>query len=108
MHRDGIGLVSLCGLTCCQTRARFKVSFGENIAVPAWGTEGLISVAIAIDGEVVASTEITITPAAVEEFFNVNRDVNIKVPVRCCSWNNIYKKCGFLIFIFTFSSVYII
>ena len=28
MHRDGSGLVSLRGLTCCQPRARFRVSFG--------------------------------------------------------------------------------
>ena len=25
-----------------------------------------------------------VTPAAVEEFFNVNRDVNIDVPAGCC------------------------
>ena len=85
MHRDGSGLVSLRGLTCCQSRARFKVSFGGNIAVPTGGTVGPISVAIAIDGEPVASTEMTVTPAAVEEFFNVNRDVNIDVPAGCCS-----------------------
>ena len=85
MHRDGSGLVSLRGLTCCQPRARFKVSFGGNIAVPTGGTVGPISVAIAIDGEPVASTEMTVTPAAVEEFFNVKRDVNIDVPAGCCS-----------------------
>ena len=85
MHRDGSGLVSLRGLTCCQPRARFKVSFGGNIAVPTGGTVGPISVAIAIDGEPVASTEMTVTPAAVEEVFNVNRDVNIDVPAGCCS-----------------------
>ena len=85
MHRDGSGLVSLRGLTCCQPRARFRVSFGGNIAIPTTGTVGPISVAIAIDGEPVASTRMIVTPAAVEEFFNVSRDVNIDVPAGCCT-----------------------
>ena len=33
LHRDGSGLVTLRGMTN-QCRARFKVSFGGNIAVP--------------------------------------------------------------------------
>jgi hypothetical protein len=60
------------------------VSFGGNIAIPTGGTVGPISVAIAIDGEPVTSTKMIVTPAAVEEFFNVNRDVNIDVPAGCC------------------------
>ena len=85
MHREGSGLISLRGLTCCQARARFRVSFGGNIAIPTTGTVGPISVAIAIDGEPVTSTKMIVTPAAVEEFFNVNRDVNIDVPAGCCA-----------------------
>ena len=85
MHRAGSGLVSLRGLTCCQSRARFRVSFGGNIAVPTDGTVGPISVAIAIDGEPVASTRMIVTPAAIEEFFNVSRDVYIDVPAGCCA-----------------------
>ena len=84
MHREGSGLVTLRGLTCCQPRARFRVSFGGNIAVPEGGTVGPISVAIAIDGEPVTSTKMIVTPADDEEFFNVNRDVNIDVPAGCC------------------------
>ena len=85
MHRAGSGLVSLRGLTCCQPRARFRVSFGGNIAIPDDGTVGPISVAIAIDGEPVASTRMIVTPAAIEEFFNVSRDVHIDVPAGCCA-----------------------
>ncbi len=85
MHREGSGLVSLRGLTCCQPRARFRVSFGGNIAIPTGGTVGEISVAIAIDGEPVASSEMIITPAAVEEFFNVSREMNVDVPAGCCA-----------------------
>ena len=84
MHREGSGLVSLRGLTCCQSRARFKVSFGGNIAIPTGGTVDAISVAFAIDGEPVASSNMIVTPAAVEEFFNVSREMNIDVPAGCC------------------------
>lgn len=85
MHRAGSGLVTLRGLTCCQPRARFRVAFGGNIAIPEDGTVEPISLAIAIDGEPVASTRMIITPAAAEEFFNVSRDTHIDVPAGCCS-----------------------
>lgn len=84
MHRPGSGLVSLRGLTD-QCRARYKISFGGNIAVPTGGTVGAISLAIAIDGEAVASTTMTVTPAAVEEFFNVFGAVYLDIPRGCCS-----------------------
>lgn len=82
-HRDDSGLVTLRGLTN-QTRARFKISFGGNIALPATGTAGPISLAIAIDGEAVRSTTMTVTPAAVEEFFNVFSAIFVDVPRGCC------------------------
>lgn len=84
MHRPGSGLVSLRGLTD-QCRARYKISFGGNIAVPTGGTVGVISLAIAIDGEAIASTTMTVTPAAVEEFFNVFGAVYLDIPRGCCS-----------------------
>lgn len=83
-HRDDSGLVTLRGLTTCQCRARFKVSFGGNIALPTDGTAGPISLAIAIDGEAVPSTTMTVTPAAVEQFFNVYSSIFIDVPKGCC------------------------
>ena len=82
-HRDDSGLVTLRGNTC-QCRARFRVSFGGNIAVPTGETVGPISLAIAIDGEGIQSTTMTVTPAAVEEFFNVSSAVFIEVPRGCC------------------------
>lgn len=84
MHRHGSGLVSLRGLTD-QCRARYKISFGGNIAVPTGGTVGAISLAIAIDGEAIAATTMTVTPAAVEEFFNVFGAVYLDIPRGCCS-----------------------
>ena len=84
MHREGSGLVTLRGLTN-QCRARFRVSFGGNIAIPTGGTVEPISVALAINGEPVATTTMISTPAAVEEFNNVFGAIFLDVPRNCCS-----------------------
>ena len=83
MHRAGSGLVSLKGITN-QCRARYRVSFGGNIAVPTGETVGSIELALAIEGEAVQSTTMIVTPAAVEEFFNVFSAIFIDVPRGCC------------------------
>lgn len=82
-HRDGSGQVSLRGTTN-QCRARYKVSFGGNIAIPTGGTVEAISVALAIDGEALGSSTMIVTPAAVEEYFNVFGAMFIDVPRNCC------------------------
>lgn len=84
MHREGSGLVTLRGLTN-QCRARFRVSFGGNIALPTGGTVGPISLAIAVNGEPVATTTMISTPAAVEEFNNIFSAIFLDVPKGCCS-----------------------
>lgn len=83
MHRDGSGLVTLRGNTN-QCRARYKVSFGGNIAIPTGGTVGPITLAIGINGEAIAATTMIETPSAVEEFNNVFSTVYIDVPKGCC------------------------
>ena len=83
MHRDGSGLVTLRGITN-QCRARFKAFFSGNIAIPADGTVEAISLAIAVNGEAVATTTMIQTPAAVEEFANVASAVYLDVPAGCC------------------------
>lgn len=83
-HRDGSGLVTLRGLTN-QCRARFKVSFGGNVAIPTGGTVEAISLAISLDGEPIATTTMIVTPAAVEEFWNVFSAIFVDVPRGCCS-----------------------
>lgn len=82
-HRDDSGLVTLRGLTG-QCRARFRVTFGANIGLPADGAAGPISLAIAIDGEAVRATTMTVTPTVVESFFNVFSSVFVDVPRGCC------------------------
>lgn len=83
-HRNGSGLVTLRGITN-QCRARFKVSFGGNIAIPTGGTVEAISLAIAINGEPVQSTTMIETPAAAEQFSNVFSAIFIDVPSGCCA-----------------------
>lgn len=84
IHREGSGLVTLRGITQ-QCRARFKVTFGGNIAVPTGGTAEAISLAIAINGEPIATTTMIETPAAVNQYNNVASSVYIDVPKRCCA-----------------------
>ena len=48
VHRDGSGIITLRGMTN-QCRARYKVVFGGNIAIPTGGAVGPISVAIAVE-----------------------------------------------------------
>lgn len=85
IHREGSGLVTLRGLTRGQCRARYKVSYGGNIAIPTGGTVGAISLAIAVNGEGVGTTTMTTTPAAVEEYSNVFGAIYLDVPAGCCS-----------------------
>ncbi len=84
MHREGSGIVTLRALTT-QCRARFKVSFGANIAVPTGQTVGPITLALAINGEGVPTSSMIETPAAVEEFSNVYSSIFIDVPNGCCT-----------------------
>jgi hypothetical protein len=84
VHRQGSGIVKLRGITN-QCRARFLVSFSGNIQIPTNGTVGAISLAIAVDGEPLQSTRMIVTPAAVENFFNVSAQAYIDVPCGCCS-----------------------
>lgn len=83
-HREGSGLVTLRGVTN-QCRARYKVSFGANIAIPTGGTVEAISLALAIEGEPISTTTMIVTPAAVEEFFNVFGAIYLDIPRGCCS-----------------------
>ena len=84
LHRSGSGLVTLRGITN-QGRARFRVTFGGNVGLPTGGTLGPISLAIAINGEPVATTTMISTPAALEELNNVFSSIFLDVPAGCCS-----------------------
>lgn len=83
LHRAGSGLVTLRGITN-QCRARFRVFFSGNIAIPDGGTVEAISIALSVNGEAIASTTMIQTPAAVAEFANVASAVYLDVPAGCC------------------------
>lgn len=84
IHRSGSGLVTLRGLTNCQCRARYRVFFAANIAVPTGGTAGAISLTLALDGEPISTTSMIATPAAVNQYNNVASAIFIDVPKGCC------------------------
>ena len=85
-HREDSGIVTLRGIvnnpSCCF--ARYQVTFNGNIAVPEDGTVGQIGIAIAIDGEPILTSRALVTPAAVDEYFNVTSTAIITVPRGCC------------------------
>lgn len=86
LHRAGAGIVTLRGIVNnqCGCFARYQVTFNANIAVPTDGTVGAIAVALAIDGEPVQTSRAIVTPAAVDEYFNVTSTAIIDVPRGCC------------------------
>lgn len=82
-HREGSGVFTLRGITN-QCRARYKVSFGGNLAIPGGGAVGSLSIALAIDGEPLASSTAIVTPVAVGDFSHVFTADYISVPRGCC------------------------
>lgn len=86
LHRPGSGILTLRGLTKdpCSQKARYRVSFDGNIAVPEGGTAGEIQLALAIDGEIVPTSIAAATPAAVSQYWNVAGFAIIDVPKGCC------------------------
>ena len=83
VHRDDSGIITLRGCAS-QCRALYKVTFGANVAIPAGGTVGPISLAIAIEGEPLASATMIVTPTAAEAFSNVFAAALIAVHGDCC------------------------
>ena len=85
IHRNGSGILTLRGITSgCNQFARYQVTFNGNIAIPTGGTVGAIATVLAIDGEPLLSSRAIVTPAAVEQYFNVTNTAIITVPKGCC------------------------
>lgn len=92
-HREGDSSFLLSGwlpkgrCDCCCSRsnsATYFVDFGANIAIPTGGEVGEISVAISLNGTPLPATLMSVTPAAVEEYFNVSRASNVEIWNGCC------------------------
>lgn len=76
-HRTGSGIFTLKG-------GRYMVAFNGNVAIPTGETVGAITLALALNGEAIQGGIMIVTPAAVEEFFNVSALIYIDVPCNCC------------------------
>lgn len=100
-HRQGSGVFRLASPSlirngypmrrcCCQNipEADYVVSFNGRVQVPTGGTVGTISLAMAIDGEVDASSIMSVTPAAVEEPGSLGMEIVVSIPWIC--------RCGSL------------
>lgn len=83
VHRNGSGILTLRGITP-NCFARYQVTFNGNIAIPTDGTVAAIATALAIDGEPLQSSRAIVTPAAVEQYFNITNTAIITVPKGCC------------------------
>lgn len=68
-QREGSGLIEFRPVQC---RGAALARFSGNISIPTGGTAGEITAAIALNGEALASSEMAVTPAAVENRFNVS------------------------------------
>lgn len=82
-HEDGTGIFILRGITQ-NCFARYQVTFNGNIAVPEGGTPGQIAIALTVNGEPRLTSRAIVTPAAVDEYFNVTSTALITVPRGCC------------------------
>lgn len=85
-HRNESGIVTLRGIVnnACGCFARYQVTFNGNIAVSEGTTVGEIGVALSLDGEPILTSRAVVTPAAVDEYFNVTSTAIITVPRGCC------------------------
>ena len=87
-HRDETGNFLISGWmpynTCFCKNASYLVSFGANIAVPATETVGPISVALMLDGSTLPASTMIVTPNAVEQYFNVSREITVDIFRNCC------------------------
>ena len=78
-HRSGSGLVCVANSGTDCNPARYRVYAKANIAIPTGGTVGPISLALALNGEVLQSSLATVTPAAVEIICAGKCQVNLAV-----------------------------
>lgn len=82
-HEDETGNFILRGITN-NCFARYQITFNGNIAIPEGGAVTPIAVAITVNGEPRLTSRAIVTPAAVDDYFNVTSTAIITVPKGCC------------------------
>lgn len=89
VHQNDSGLFQVRGVVNnpCAEYGKLKINFGANVAIPTGGTVGVdtpITLAITVNGVTEPATTMISTPAAVEQYNNVSREVEIPIPRGCC------------------------
>ena len=87
LHREGSGIVTLRGIVNNPNAyfARYQVTFNGNIALPdTAATVQPISIAIAIDGEPLLTSNAIFTPIVAGDYGNVTSTAIVTVPKGCC------------------------
>lgn len=85
-HQGESGIITLRGIVNNPYAGytAYRVTFNGNIALPEGATVGPIAIAIARNGEPLLTSRAIVTPAAVDEYFNVTSTAFIVVPRGCC------------------------
>ena len=91
-HRDDTGSFLLSGevpytggCNCCRPKsAQYLVDFGCNVALAEGATVEPISVTFSLDGSAIQSSTMISTPAAVGDYNNISRAINVDVWRGCC------------------------
>lgn len=92
LHRLGTGSILLKGIVrnrpfcpCKGPRtASYLIEFGANVAVPTGETVGPITVAVAVNGTTIPSSQMISTPEAVDEYNNVSVAKTVDIYAGCC------------------------
>ena len=85
-HRAGSGLFTLRGIVNnpSSCAAKYKVSFGANVALATGAAIAPVSLALAIDGEPISTSQAIVTPAAIGDYWNIYESIYITIPRGCC------------------------
>ena len=86
VHQNDSGLFQVRGVVNnpCAEYGKLKINFSANVAIPTGGTVEPITLAITVNGVTEPATTMISTPAAVEQYNNVSREVEIPIPRGCC------------------------
>lgn len=76
-HRAGSGNIRLI------KPGKYLIAFSANIAVPTSETVGEVSLGFIADNGILSGSIMRVTPAAVEQYFNISSQHYVEVPI-CC------------------------
>lgn len=79
VRQTATGVIRLAG-KCDRAITQYHVMFDSNVAIPADGTAGAISIGLALDGVTLPGSIATVTPAAVGDFWHmcINELINVQ------------------------------